>query len=472
MSKRIKMRERSPGERNKDFKQVNLGYSSEEAIEEAKRCIQCKKPVCVEGCPVEIDIPGFIKAISKNDPKRAIEILKDKNNLPAVCGRVCPQEEQCELKCVLAKKGEPVAIGNLERYAADWEKENKFPSNPPLKKGEVEGKEFPPLVKGEKGGFGRIAVVGSGPAGLTCAGDLAKAGFDVTVFESLHKPGGVLRYGIPEFRLPGNILDYEIENLAGLGVKISLNFLIGRTKTIKDLFDEGYKTIFVGTGAGLPAFLKIPGENLNHIYSANEFLVRVNLMHAFEFPQYDTPIYIAKKAAVIGGGNTAMDAARTALRLGAEEVYLIYRRSEEEMPARKEEIKHAKEEGIKFLLLSNPVKFMGDEKGFVKSVECVKMELGEPDQSGRRRPIVINGSNFVLPIDMAVVAVGLNPNPLLPSLTHGMQTDEEGHLKIDGNFMTTIPGVFAGGDIVGGDTVIAAMGMGKRAARAIAEYLK
>ncbi|MHB9156286.1 MAG: NADPH-dependent glutamate synthase, partial [Endomicrobiales bacterium] len=446
MQKRIKMSERSAAERAKDFQQVNLGYSREEAVTEAQRCIQCKKPLCREGCPVEIDIPAFVAALAKNEPAEAARVLKEKNNLPAVCGRVCPQENQCELKCILGKKGEPVAIGNLERYSADWEKENK-PAPAP------EPRETSPFRE-------KIAVVGSGPAGLTCAADLAVRGYDVTVFESLHKPGGVLRYGIPGFRLPAEILDYELDNLKKRGVKIVLNALIGRTKTVEDLFNEGFKAVFIATGAGLPSFLNVPGENLNHIYSANEFLVRVNLMNAHRFPDHDTPLYLGKKVAVVGGGNTAMDSARTALRLGAEEVTLIYRRSEEEMPARREERHHAREEGIQFQLLTNPVRFLGDETGFVKGVECLRMELGEPDASGRRRPRPVEGSNFVLAIDMAVIAIGLSPNPVLPSLTKGLERDKGGHLVIDGNFMTTLPGVFAGGDITGGETVIEAMGMG------------
>lgn len=459
MQERIKMRERPPQERAKDFGQVNLGYSGEEALSEAKRCIQCKKPLCVEGCPVEINIPGFIKAIADGDPLKAAHVLKEKNNLPAICGRVCPQEEQCELKCILGKKGLPVGIGNLERFAADWEKDNadkaaKTTASPNVNKSGI-----------------RIAVVGSGPAGLTCAGDLAKMGYDVTVFESLHMPGGVLRYGIPGFRLPSSVLDYELQNLGSLGVKIVLNTLVGRTITVDELFNDGFKAVFLGTGAGLPVFLNIPGENLNHIYSANEFLVRVNLMKANEFPASDTPIYIGKNVAVIGGGNTAMDSARTALRLGAETVNLVYRRSDAELPARREEIGHAKEEGIEFQLLTNPVRFIGNDKGFVQQIECLKMELGEPDSSGRRRPKPVEGSNFIIPCDMAILAIGLNPNPVLPSLTKGLERDAEGHLKIDENFMTTIPGVFAGGDIVGGDTVISAMGMGKRSARSIDGYL-
>ena len=457
MAKRIEMHERKPEERKKDFQQVNLGYKEKEAITEAKRCIQCKKPLCIEGCPVEIDIPGFVKAVAANKMELAVKILKDKSNLPAVCGRVCPQETQCEIKCILKKKGEPVAIGNLERFVADWEREHmgadkKLYNNLP------------------KNGI-KVAVIGSGPAGLTCAGDLARLGFDVTVYESLHDSGGVLRYGIPEFRLPKKVLDYEIEYLKNLGVKIIFNSLIGQTKSIDDLFAEGNKAIFIGTGAGLPSFLNVPGENLNNVYSANEFLVRVNLMEAREFPKTDTPVHFGKKAAVIGGGNTAMDSARTALRLGAERVALVYRRSEVEMPARAEEIKHAKEEGIEFLLLTNPVRFIGDEKGFVKEMECVRMELGEPDESGRRRPRPIAGSNFTMPVDLVVIAVGLSPNPLLPALTKGLSTDADGHIVVNEKMMSSIPGVFAGGDIVGGDTVIVAMGMGKKAAKSIADYL-
>jgi len=458
MTDRIKMPERPPKERAKDFKEVNTGYTKEQARDEAKRCIQCKKPLCVGGCPVEINIPGFIKAIADGDMDKAAGILKDKNDLPAVCGRVCPQEEQCELKCILGKKGKPVAIGNLERFTADWAQKNQTEAGSSKKEGKTNG------IK--------VAVVGSGPAGLTAAGDLAKMGYDVSIFESLHEPGGVLRYGIPEFRLPAAILDHELGNLAKLGVKTCLNCLVGRTKSISDIFKEGFKAAFIGTGAGLPSFLNVPGENLNHIYSANEFLVRVNLMRGFEFPEYDTPVWIGKKVVVVGGGNTAMDAARTSLRLGAEEVTLVYRRSRQELPARAEEAHHAEEEGIKFMFLTNPVRFGGDDKGFVTEMECVKMELGEPDDSGRRRPQVIPGSNFIIPVNMAIIAIGLGPNPVLPSLTKGLERDKWGHLIIDKSYMTTLPGVFAGGDIVGGETVIQAMGMGKRAARSIDEYLK
>jgi glutamate synthase (NADPH/NADH) small chain len=456
MSQRNKIPEQKPEERRKNFKEVNLGYTKEQAEAEAKRCLQCKNPTCVKGCPVEINIPGFIKEIAKNNMPESIKVLKDKNNLPAVCGRVCPQEDQCEKNCILAKKGSSVAIGNLERYTADWE-QSLFPK----------GRDVTHPSNGIK-----IAVVGSGPAGLTCAGDLSKIGYDVTIFESLHAAGGVLRYGIPEFRLSKTILDYEIHSLERLGVKIEKNVLIGRTKSLDDLFSEGFKAVFIGVGAGLPKFMDIPGENLNNIYSTNEFLVRVNMMEAYKFPEHDTPINIGKKVAVIGGGNTAMDSARTALRLGAEEVTLIYRRTEKEMPARIEEFHHAAEEGVKFMFLTTPVKYTGDEKGYVKEMECVKMELAESDESGRRSAKVIPGSNFKIAVDLVVVAIGLSPNPLLPSLTSALKTDSKGEIVIDDNFMTSIKGVFAGGDIVGGETVIQAMGMGKRAARSIDNYLK
>lgn len=455
MPQRIKMPERPANQRNKDFLQVNTGYTGEQMMAEAKRCLQCKKPLCIEGCPVEIDIPGFVKELAQGNPEGAFKVLKSKNNLPAVCGRVCPQENQCEKHCVLAKKGESVAIGNLERYAADWAAGN-------LKKTENRRKN--------QNGI-KIAVIGSGPAGLTAAGDLANMGYDVTVFESLHDIGGVLRYGIPEFRLPVEVLDIEINNLKRSGVKFVLNTLVGRTKTIQDIFDEGFQSVFIGTGAGLPVFMGIEGENLNHIYSANEFLVRVNLMRAFDFPNYDTPVYKGAKIVVVGGGNTAMDSARTALRLGAASVKLVYRRTENEMPARKEERIHAQKEGVEFVPLANPVKFIGDERGFVKAAECVRMELGEPDESGRRRPRETENSNFMIETDMVVLALGLNPNPVLPSLTEKLQTDSRGYLIIDDNYMTSVPGIFAGGDIVGGDTVIQAMGMGKQAAKRINKYL-
>jgi glutamate synthase (NADPH/NADH) small chain len=458
MLPRIKMPERAPEVRNKDFKQVNSGYSREQMLLEAKRCLQCKVPLCRQGCPVEINIPAFIKELSNGNSEQALKILKEKNNLPAVCGRVCPQENQCEKFCVLGRKGESVAIGNLERYAADSELRLTA--------------DYEQITKDDSGKSVKVAVIGSGPAGLACAGDLAKLGYRITVFESLHDTGGVLRYGIPEFRLPSEVLDKEISGLKKLGVEFVLNTLIGRTKTLGDLFDGGYKAVFAGTGAGLPVFLGIEGENLNNIYSANEFLVRVNLMRSFEFPDYDTPVCRGKNVVVIGGGNTAMDSVRTALRLGAESVRLVYRRTEAEMPARKEERIHAKEEGVEFLTLTNPVRFKGDDKKFLKGVECVKMELGEPDESGRRRPREVKGSDFFIEADMAVLALGLNPNPILPSLTPGLKTDDHGYIVIDENFMTSVPGLFAGGDIAGGDTVIQAMGMGKQAAKRIDEYIK
>ncbi|MDR2351415.1 MAG: NADPH-dependent glutamate synthase [Endomicrobium sp.] len=453
MLQKINMPERDPQVRRKDFKQVNTGYSKEEMLTEAKRCLQCKNPMCAKGCPVEINIPGFIKYLVEDNPSEAMKVLKQKTSLPAVCGRVCPQENQCEKFCILSKKSEPVSIGNLERYAADAT--SNIEDSIAIKKNSM-----------------KVAVVGSGPAGLTCGGDLIKLGYDVTVYESLHDSGGVLRYGIPEFRLPKKVLDIEIEKLKKLGIKIVLNTLIGRTKTIQNLFDEEFKAIFVAVGAGLPVFPKIPGENLNHIYCSNEFLVRVNLMRAFNFPHYDTPVYSGKNVIVIGGGNTAMDSARTAVRLGANSVKLIYRRSEEEMPARREERRHAKEEGVEFITLTNPVNFFGDEKKAVKAVECVKMLLGKPDESGRRRPYEIEGSNYTIDADMVILALGLHPNPILPSLTKGLNINSHGHIVIDVNYMTSIHGIFAGGDIVGGDTVISAMGMGKKAAKAIDNYLK
>jgi len=454
MSNQIKMSFRPASQRIADFKEVATGYTQEMAVTEARRCIQCKNPVCVEGCPVEINIPGFISEIASENFEGAIKILKEKNSLPAVCGRVCPQENQCERRCVLGKKGAAIGIGYLERFAADWAAKNldivKTATAKDAKK---------------------AAIVGAGPAGLTCAGDLAKSGFDVTVFESLHDTGGVLRYGIPEFRLPIEVLDKEIDSLKAQGIKFVLNCLVGRTKTIDDLRAEGFKAIFAGTGAGLPVFLGVDGENLNHVYSANEFLVRVNLMRAFAFPEYDTPIYKGKNVVVVGGGNTAMDSARTALRLGAASVKLVYRRTENEMPARVEERHHAAQEGVEFITLTNPVKFLGDDKKSVKAVECVKMKLAEPDETGRRKPVVIENSNFIIETDLVVLALGLNPNPVLPSLTKGLNTDKHGYIIIDDNMMTSISGIFAGGDITGGATVIEAMGMGKKAAKAIKEYL-
>jgi len=454
---RQQMPKQDPQLRRENFNEVALGFTSAQAQTEAQRCLNCKKPLCVQGCPVEIDIPRFIKLLAEGDPEAALAKIKEKNSLPAICGRVCPQENQCEKLCILGKKGEPIAIGALERYCADWGRAHQS------------GEQFPE-VKATKG---NVAVVGSGPAGLTAAADLAQMGYQVTVFESLHAPGGVLRYGIPEFRLPKEIVDYEVKYLEKLGVEIKTNFLIGKTLTLKELFDQGYQAIFIGTGAGLPYFLGIPGENLNGVYSANEFLTRVNLMKAYKFPEYDTPICLGQRVAVVGAGNVAMDAARTALRLGAEEVSIVYRRSREEMPARLEEIENAEEEGIIFRLLTNPVRLEGNETGDVTAMICQKMELGEPDASGRRRPVPIPGSEFALPVDTVVVAIGQGPNPILLQGTEGLALNKRGYIEVDPEtLMTSIPGVFAGGDIVtGAATVIAAMGAGKKAARAIDRYL-
>ncbi|OGX42352.1 MAG: glutamate synthase (NADPH), homotetrameric [Omnitrophica WOR_2 bacterium RIFCSPLOWO2_12_FULL_51_24] len=449
----------------KDFKEVSLGFTEEEAVREAQRCIACKKKPCCNGCPVEIDIPEFIRLVARKDYKGAIRKIKEKNNLPAVCGRVCPQETQCEALCVLIGKGKggPVAIGALERFVADWEIEHS--PHPSLSPVGGEG-------KGE--GAAKVAVVGSGPAGLTAAADLAKYGYQVTLFESLSASGGVLRYGIPEFRLPRAILDRETGYIESLGVEIKCNILIGRTVTLSGLFEDGYKAIFLGTGAGLPYFLGIPGESLNGVYSANEFLTRVNLMHAYEFPKYKTPVKIGERVAVVGAGNTAMDCVRVAKRLGAQDAIIVYRRGEPEAPARRAEIEHAKEEGIEFRFLTAPIKIEGNEKGEVKSMTCLKMELGEPDASGRRRPIPIRGSEYEMPVDTVIIAVGQGPNPLIAHTTKELAVDDKsGELKIDENCMTSMKGVFAGGDITTGEgTVIAAMGAGKKAAAAMDSYLK
>lgn len=445
--------------RNKNFKEVALGYDMKTAVDEAERCLHCPKPLCVSGCPVNVEIPAFIQAVKEGNMQEAIKILKRKNSLPAVCGRVCPQENQCESKCVLGIKGQSVAIGRLERFVADYAREHGLDN--------VDNEKATPNGK-------KVAIVGSGPSGLTAAGDLAKMGYDVTIFEALHAPGGVLMYGIPEFRLPKEIVQHEIDALKKLGVKIMVDAVIGRLFTIQELFEEeGFDAIYVGTGAGLPHFMNIEGENLNGVYSANEFLTRVNLMRAYQFPKVATPVYIGKKVAVVGAGNVAMDAARTAKRLGAEQVYIVYRRSEEEMPARKEEIGHAREEGIELRLLNNPVRILGNEKGWVNGMECIKMELGEPDASGRRSPVAIKGSEYVLDVDMVVMAIGQGPNPLLKQTTHDLETNKRGNIVADENGATSIPGVFAGGDIVtGAATVISAMGAGKKAAQAIDEYLK
>jgi glutamate synthase (NADPH/NADH) small chain len=469
---RQKMRKQDPKIRAKNFNEVALGYSAEEAIAEAKRCAQCKSPSCISGCPVEIDIPAFIALIANGKFEAAAKKLKEKNRLPAVCGRVCPQESQCEKVCVFArlpsptaqsvggqaKKNESVAIGRLERFAADFEiTSTDF-------KGSSEN-----IIRNTKA---KVAVVGSGPAGLTCAGDLAKMGYQVTVFESLHETGGVLSYGIPEFRLPKKIVKFEVDGIRAMGVDIQINSLIGRTLTIDDLRDQGFKAIFIGAGAGLPQFLGIPGENLGGVYSANEFLTRVNLMKAYLFPEYLTPVKIGKKVVVVGGGNVAMDAARCAARLGAEKVTVVYRRSEKEMPARKEEIENAKDEGIEFMVLTNPKTIKGNN-GWISQMQLVKMELGEPDSSGRRRPLEVKGSEFFIDVDSVVVAVGNNPNPLLPREIKGLKIEKWGGIiadKVTGQ--TSVPYIFAGGDIVSGAaTVIEAMGTGKRAARAIDEYL-
>ncbi len=457
MEKRaVPMRQQEVEERIKNFDEVPLGYSEEEAIREASRCLQCAKYPCVSGCSVQISIPAFIKVLKEKNFQKAIDIIHEADSLPAVTGRVCPQEEQCQAVCVLKKIGEPICIGRLERFLSDWELKNRKKC---LKPAQASGK--------------KVAIIGSGPAGLACSADLAKKGYQVTVFEGFHKFGGVLSYGIPAFRLPKEIVESEIEYLQGLGVKLVPNFLVGRVKTIEDLFKDGYQAVFVGAGAGLPNFMGIPGENLNGIYSANEYLTRVNLMKAYKYPEYDTPVKKGKNAAVIGGGNVAMDSARTAVRLGAEHVYLIYRRSEKEMPAREEEIIRAHEEGVEFNLLTNPVRYIGDKDGFVRHVECIKMELCEPDASGRRRPVEVKGSEFTIDLDQVVVAVGNTPNPIIQRTTPGLKTKKYGEIEADESGKTSMPGVFAGGDIVtGAATVITAMGAGKAAAEAIDNYIR
>ncbi len=462
---RVKMPRQRPEERIRNFREVALGYSAKEAREEASRCLECSPAPCKEGCPVEIDIPGFILSIKKGKFDSALKILWEKNNLPAICGRVCPQETQCEARCILSKKGEPSAIGRLERFVADWGISQAASHKPQAAKNSDKRRATSDKPK--------VAIVGSGPAGLTAAADLAKMGYKITIFESLHLSGGVLRYGIPEFRLPKRVLDFEIEGIKRLGVEIQTNMLVGKVLTLEDLFAQGYKAIFIGTGAGLPRFMNIPGENLTGIYSANEFLTRVHVMKAHRFPEYDTPVRRGKKVAVLGAGNVAFDAARVALRLGAEEVTITYRRSEKEMPARAEEIEHAKEEGVKMKLLTLPTRFLGDQRGWVKGMECIRMRLGEPDESGRKRPLPIEGSRFMMEVDTVVVAIGQGPNPLLPAYTPHLKTTSRGHILVGENGATPIPGVFAGGDIVPGEaTVIDAMGHGKRAARAIDRYLR
>ena len=455
---RHSMPKQKPEERIKNFKEVALGYTTELAVEEALRCLNCKPPHCIKGCPVEIDIPAFIKLVAEGKFLESVKKIKEKNLLPGICGRVCPQEEQCEITCILSKKFTPVAIGRLERFVADYEAEH----------GEIELPEIKERINK------KIAVVGSGPAGLTVASDLAKKGYEVSIFEALHKPGGVLVYGIPEFRLPKDIVAREVKTLTRMGVKIVHNFVLGKTSTIDELFEMGYEAVFLGLGAGLPRFMGVPGENLNGIYSANEFLTRINLMKAYEFPEYDTPIVKGNKVVVIGGGNVAMDAVRSALRLGAKEANIVYRRSRKEMPAREEEIENAEEEGIIFNFLVNPVKFVGDGKGWVKAIELIKMELSEPDESGRRRPVPIKGSEFLFETDLVVVAIGQGANPLVASTTPDLEINKWGYIVADSETgKTSKKGVFAGGDIVtGAATVILAMGAGRKAANAIDEYLR
>ena len=455
---KVKMPEQAPDVRNKNFEEVALGYTAEMAVEEAGRCMGCKKQPCVDGCPVNVRIPEFIAEVKEGNFDKAYEIIHDTNALPAICGRVCPQESQCEGQCVRGKKGEPVAIGRLERFCADHAMAQ---GKAPAKKAEPNGK--------------KIAVIGSGPGGLTVAGDLIKLGYEVTVFEALHRPGGVLSYGIPEFRLPKELVKKEIKTLEDQGVNIECNMVIGKVLTLDELkTDYGFDAIYIGSGAGLPNFMKIPGENLNGVYSANEFLTRTNLMKAYEFPHADTPIKVGKRAAVIGGGNVAMDAARCAKRLGAEETYIVYRRGEAEMPARREEIHHAKEEGIIFKNLVNPTAVLGDENGWVKGLRCVEMELGEADASGRRRPVVKENSEFELAVDTVIIAIGNSPNPLILSTTEGLESDKWGCIVADEETgKTSLEGVYAGGDVVtGAATVILAMGAGKKAAAAIDTYLK
>ena len=454
--KKNPMPEQTPDVRNKNFFEVTTGYTAEIAIDEAQRCLNCKNKPCMTGCPVAVKIPEFISLVAKGEFEAAYEKITETNALPAVCGRVCPQEKQCESKCVRGIKGEPVAIGRLERFVADWHMANG------------EDKLTEPQKNGKK-----VAVVGSGPSGLTAAGDLAKLGYDVTVYEAFHTAGGVLMYGIPEFRLPKTIVQTEIDKLKSIGVKIETNTIIGKTILIDELLENmGFDAVYIGSGAGLPSFLGIEGESLNGVYSANEFLTRINLMKGYRFPEYDTPVYVGKNVAVFGGGNVAMDAARSAKRLGAENVYIIYRRGKEELPARVEEVFHAEEEGVEFLLLQNPTKFIGDENGWLTGVEVISMELGEPDASGRRRPVTIEGSEHIIEIDTAVVSIGQTPNPLIKKTTKGLETNKRGCIVADENGATSKAFVYAGGDVVtGAATVILAMGAGKTAAMAIHKEL-
>lgn len=454
--KKNEMPSQAPDVRNKNFLEVALGYTQEVAIDEAQRCLNCKNKPCVKGCPVNIQIPDFIQQIANGDFSKAYDIISESSSLPAVCGRVCPQESQCEKFCVRGIKTEPVGIGRLERFVADWHN----------------AQEDAEVVKPAPNGH-KVAVIGSGPAGLTCAGDLAKKGYDVTVFEALHLAGGVLVYGIPEFRLPKSIVQKEVDGLKALGVKIETNMVIGRVITIDELMGEmGFEAVFIGSGAGLPRFMNIPGENLNGVFSANEFLTRTNLMKAYK-DNATTPIVKAKKVAVVGGGNVAMDAARCAKRLGADEVYIVYRRSEEELPARREEVEHAKEEGIIFKVLNNPVEILPNEDGNVGGIKCIKMELGEPDESGRRRPVPVENSEFVIDVDAVIMSIGTSPNPLIKATTDGLDTQRWGGIIADETGLTSREGVFAGGDAVtGAATVILAMGAGKTAAAGIDEYIQ
>ena len=453
---RVPVREQDPAVRATNFEEVCYGYNGDEAVLEATRCLHCRNPRCVSACPVSVKIPDFIAAVAAGDFVKAAEVIAEDSSLPAVCGRVCPQETQCEGSCILGVKGEPVAIGKLERFVADWSRENG------AKK----------VVKAAPNGY-KVAVVGSGPAGLACAYDLAKWGYDVTIFEALHKPGGVLEYGIPEFRLPKErVVAAEIADVKAMGVKIETNVVVGRTVTVDSLFDkEGFLAVFIGSGAGLPRFMNIPGENLNGVFSANEFLTRNNLMDAYR-DDYLTPVMHARKVVVVGGGNVAMDAARTALRLGGD-VSIVYRRTEKELPARREEVHHAKEEGVQFMMLSNPVEIIGDEKGWVKKIKCIRMELGEPDESGRRSPVPVPGSEFEIDADSVIMALGTSPNPLIARTTEGLETSRRGCITADDDGVTSRPGVFAGGDAVtGAATVILAMGAGRKAAAAIDRYVK
>ncbi len=482
------MPKQPPLVRAHNFDEVAWGYTRELAVAEAERCLNCKNSPCVEGCPVNVPIPEFIKLVVAGDFVAAARKIKEKNSLPAICGRVCPQESQCEARCVRGIKGKSVAIGSLERFVADWEREKgaeEIPNIPGCDEvavasspsaaaaGSLAGVDADSGAASSSAACARVAIIGSGPAGLSAAADLAKIGYRVTIFEALHAAGGVLRYGIPEFRLPKDIVDAELDYLRTLGVELEVDVLVGQTVTLEELFREGYEAVFVGTGAGLPYFLNIPGENLNGVYSANEFLTRVNLMKGYRFPEYATPVRVGKRVAVVGAGNVAMDSARTSLRLGAEKVYIVYRRSRAQMPARLEELENAEEEGIEFHLLTNPIRILGDENGWVKGLECLQMELGEPDASGRRRPVPVQGSEFVLDVDMVVMAIGQGPNPVLVR-SAGLEANEHGNIVADEETgQTSIPEVFAGGDIVtGAATVIAAMGAGKRSAAAIDRFLR